>query len=138
MKVDAFFLLDIEALVKQVHQKRLAAADATPYIESTYGLARLAPEEHCAQPPFWGPLRGDTRLQVLETSDYIELCGVPGVALSTQAGFVGFSDFQTTLVIVCADLLRQSKITCQLLWSLQRLLEYGATRREHWENVGRI
>src|SRR5210317_2268043 len=49
MKVDAFFLLDIEALVKQVHEERLASADATPKVESTYGLARLAPEEHCAQ-----------------------------------------------------------------------------------------
>jgi len=114
MKVDAFFLLDSEALVKQVHEKGLAAANAAPKVEPAQGLARFAAEEHRAQPAFTRPLRGDACLEILEAGYDVELCRIPGVPLSAQAGFVGFADFQTTLVSVCAVLLRHGKITCQL------------------------
>jgi hypothetical protein len=107
VEMDAPFLLDGQILEEKVHQEGLAAADASPDIQPTYNLARLAAEEHRAQSAFARTLRQESCLQIFKSRNDVELRRIFDMTVPVQTLFVGFAYIQSTLMDVFAALLQQ-------------------------------
>ena len=95
MKVDAYLLFDVERLEEEVHQKRLAAADAAPEVNTLAGQpARVAAPQQPEDPA--APRRSGTQA-VLQLGQLLNdglLCDVAGVPLSQQAFLIGLANTQ--------------------------------------------
>jgi len=88
----------LQRFEKQVHQKRLAATNATPDIESVrvrnVGGLSWPQEVENATPA--GAFRLQTALQFLEFGNYCFLRNIAFVTMTMQAFFVGLAHVQDT------------------------------------------
>ncbi len=112
VEVDALLPLDVEALEEQVHEEGLATTDAAPDVETAHGLVGPAAAEHLAQHAASRRLSYQTRPQVFEPRDQVELRGVLDVSLALQTLHVGLADTHDYLNTGIDRFVAQRKITC--------------------------
>jgi hypothetical protein len=93
VKVNAFFLRDIQRFEKQVHEERLAAPDTAPKIQATDGvmILRAAEEPEELATRF---CRLQPQPQVVEMADDSNLRGITVMAVRPEAFLICLANAQ--------------------------------------------
>jgi len=108
VKVNTFFLFDLQAVEEKVHQEGLAAPDTTPDVQ-TFDAVRILPG-CCTEKTQYFPTGRlvvlDASLQVFEPLDDLELCRITDMSCTREAVLICLANIQSTALPVFSTLLQ--------------------------------